>query len=66
MGGTVYNSCWKTTYAGESSGSGLMLLLSGGVKLKVGSGSLWLLLVKVKEVGNEVLGGRHAAARPCM
>ena len=66
MGGAVYNSCWKTTYAGESSGSGLMLLLSGGVKLKVGSESVGLLLVKEKEVGKEVLGGRHAAARPCM
>ena len=62
VGGTVYNSCWKTTYAGESSGSGLMLLLSGGLKLKVGS--VRMLLVKVKEVGKEVLGGRHAAARP--
>ena len=62
VGGTVYNSCWKTTYAGESSGSGLMVLLSGGLKLKVGS--VRMLLVKVKEVGKEVLGGRHAAARP--
>ena len=74
--GAVYNNCWKTTYAGESSGSGLMLV-SGGFKLKVGSLLLLLLVVKVKEVvekevvevkeevEKEVVGDRQAA-RPCM
>ena len=67
--GAVYNNCWKTTYAGESSGSGLMLV-SGGLKLKVGSLLLLLLVVKVKEVvekevEKEVVEDRQAA-RPCM
>ena len=47
-----------------------MLLLSEGLKLKVGSILLLSLVVKVKEVEKgvekEVVEGRHTAARPCM
>ena len=41
------------------------MLLSGELKLKVGSLMLLLLVVKVNELDKEVVGGRHAA-RPCM
>ena len=43
-----------------------MLLLCEGLKLKVGSILLLSLVVNVKEVEKEVLGGRHTAAKPCM
>ena len=42
------------------------MLVSGGLELKVGSLLLLLVVVvKVKVLEKEVVGGRHAA-RPCM
>ena len=71
----LYNSCWKTTNASDSSGSGSLKMSGQLVLVLVMELDMVKELLKevekevVKELGKEVekevVGGRHAA-RPCM
>ena len=63
----LYNSCWKTTNASDSSGSGSLKMSGQLVLVLVMELDMVKELLKEleRELGKEVVGGRHAA-RPCM